>query len=244
MKILKSIKNNIPNAITCLNLLCGALAVTVSQDPFSQTCVGMQGFQLAVLLIALAAVADFLDGMVARLIGAVSSIGKELDSLSDLVSFGLAPAMLLFNLLKASAPESILPYWALLIPIFGALRLARFNVDTNQATTFTGLPIPANAMFWVGYTWFLASLGTQPEAHFLSQSTAVIILILLLCYLMVSPLRMFSLKLHGFSLSEAWRQYVIIVAAILLVIFLGIPGLSVLIALYVLMSLADKFIKP
>ena len=114
----------------------------------------MQGYQVAFVLIALAAVFDFFDGFTARLLHAVSPLGKELDSLSDAVSFGLAPGMVLYNMLVQYEPESGVAYIAMLIPVFGALRLAKFNVSTDQSTTFTGLPIPANAIFWIGFTNF------------------------------------------------------------------------------------------
>ena len=116
----------------------------------------MQGYQVAFVLIALAAVFDFFDGFTARLLHAVSPLGKELDSLSDAVSFGLAPGMVLYNMLVQYEPESGVAYIAMLIPVFGALRLAKFNVSTDQSTTFTGLPIPANAIFWIGFTNFYA----------------------------------------------------------------------------------------
>ena len=151
---MKIIRNNIPNAITSLNLLCGSMACIAAFSGSEMLCGGLRGYEWAFILIGLSAVADFLDGLVARLLHAVSAIGKELDSLSDLVSFGLAPALILYNLMVEQGAGG----WALvslLLPVFGALRLARFNVDTNQTTTFTGLPIPANAIFWVGFTaWY------------------------------------------------------------------------------------------
>ena len=149
MRILENIKNNIPNGITCLNLLCGALAIIVAFKPFDIMLLGLQGYQWAFILIGLAAVADFCDGLVARLLHAVSPLGAELDSLSDCVSFGLAPALILYNVMTVAGCPLWMCYISLMIPIFGALRLARFNVDTNQTTTFTGLPIPANAIFWI-----------------------------------------------------------------------------------------------
>ena len=238
MKLLQSIKNNIPNAITCLNLLCGAMAVICAFSPFDVVCGStLQGYQMAVAFIALAMVADFCDGFAARLLGAVSAIGKELDSLSDLVSFGLAPAMLLFNVMKVIVPGNLC-FMALLIPVFGALRLARFNVDTNQSTTFTGLPIPANAMFWVGYTWTLANL---PAGYTLSP-WSVVIVILIVSPMMVSNLRMFSLKLHSLKPKDAWRQYVIVIATVLLVAWLGVPGLAWVVALYGIMAAIDAIL--
>ena len=230
MKLLSAIKNNTPNAITCCNLLFGAMAVIVSFKPFETLLWGMQGYELAFVLIALAALADFLDGLVARLIHAVSPLGKELDSLSDCVSFGLAPAMILYNVMQAAGCQQWMCLMSLLIPVFGALRLARFNIDTNQTTTFTGLPIPANAIFWIGFVSFYA------KHHRIVSDWVVLALIVLLSWLMVCNLRMFSLKLHGFSLKESYRQYVLIVASILFVALGGIPGLACVIAFYVLAS--------
>ena len=173
--------------------------------------------------------ADFLDGLVARLLHAVSSIGKELDSLADLVSFGLAPALILYNMMTFEGTGP-LAFVALLLPVFGALRLARFNVDTNQATTFTGLPIPANAIFWIGFeAWY----AMHPVPLW-----AVIVFIVALSLLMVCNLRIFSLKMHNLSsLKQNWAQYLQIIATVALVIVMGLPGLAIAIALYVLLSI-------
>ncbi len=225
---MNAIRNNIPNAITSLNLLCGCIACIVALSP---SCVA-NNYMVAFALIALAAVADFLDGLVARLLHAVSAIGKELDSLADLVSFGLAPAMVLYALMQAHGADG----WSLLammLPVFGALRLARFNVDTRQATTFTGLPIPANAIFWIGFTGWYAGHDCP--------LWIVLALIVLLSLLMVCPLRMFSLKMHNLtSLNENWAQYLQVVVTVASVIVLGLPGLAVAIALYVLLSIIKR----
>lgn len=225
---MNAIKNNIPNAITSLNLLCGALAIIAA---FHYVPGGPDLFPYPALcytLIALAAVADFFDGFSARLLHATSNIGAELDSLSDLVSFGLAPAMVLFCLMDINGAENW-AYVSLLIPVFGALRLARFNVDTNQTTTFTGLPIPANAIFWIGFTaWY----AINP-----CESWIVAVAVVVLSYLMVCPLRMFSLKLHSLSPKENWAQYLLVISTVVLVAVLGLPGLAALIALYVVLSI-------
>ncbi len=230
MKILQSIKNNIPNSITCLNLLCGALAIVVAFDPFSTTAVmGLKGYQLAFVFIALGAVADFCDGLVARLIHAVSALGKELDSLSDCVTFGLAPAMILFNVMVPAGCPQWMCYAALIIPVFGALRLARFNIDTNQTTTFTGLPIPANAIFWIGFINYYA------EHHTISP-WIVLALIVALSLLMVCNLRMFSLKIHSFGLKENFRQYALVIATVAFLVVGGISGLACVIIFYIIAS--------
>ena len=233
MKLLQAIRNNIPNAITCLNLLCGALAIVVAFKPFDTVLWGLQGYQLSFVLIALAAVADFCDGLMARLLHAVSPLGKELDSLSDCVSFGLSPALILYNVMVAAGCDSWVCLMSMMIPVFGALRLARFNVDTNQATTFTGLPIPANAIFWIGFINYYASHHTV--SHWI-----VLALIVALSLLMVCNLRMFSLKLHGFSLKESYRQLVLVIASVVFIVLAGVSGLACVIAFYVLMSLLLK----
>lgn len=190
----------------------------------------MQGYQVAFVLIALAAVFDFFDGFTARLLHAVSPLGKELDSLSDAVSFGLAPGMVLYNMLVQYAPESGVAYIAMLIPVFGALRLAKFNVSTNQSTTFTGLPIPANAIFWIGFTNFYA------EHHADVPVLVVAVLVVVLSLLMVCNLRMFSLKLHSLSVKENYKQYLLVLAFVLCVGFCGVTGLAWAILFYIVLS--------
>lgn len=194
----------------------------------------MQGYQVAFVLIALAAVFDFFDGFTARLLHAVSPLGKELDSLSDAVSFGLAPGMVLYNMLVQYAPESGVAYIAMLIPVFGALRLAKFNVSTDQSTTFTGLPIPANAIFWIGFTNFYA------EHHADVPVLVVAVLVVALSLLMVCNLRMFSLKLHSLSVKENYKQYLLVLAFMLCVGFCGVTGLAWAMLFYIVLSAVTK----
>ena len=230
---MKAIRNNIPNAITSLNLVFGCLACIAAFHCYDPMCgSGLKGYECAFIFIALAAVADFCDGLVARALHAVSNIGAELDSLADLVSFGLAPAMVLYNMMLGQGAG----HWALLallLPVFGAIRLARYNVDSTQGTVFTGLPIPANAIFWIGFTaWY----AMHPVPLWL-----VIVLIVALSLLMVCNLRMFSLKMHNLSsLKENWAQYLQVIATVVAVVALGLPGLAVAIALYVLLSIIKK----
>jgi CDP-diacylglycerol--serine O-phosphatidyltransferase len=230
---MKAIRNNIPNAITSLNLLFGCLACIAAFHCSDTMCgTDLKGYQWAFIFIALAAVADFFDGLVARLLHAVSNIGAELDSLADLVSFGLAPALVLYNIMLQQGAG----HWALvalLLPVFGAIRLARFNVDTNQTTTFTGLPIPANAIFWIGFTsWY----ATYPTPLWM-----VIVLIVALSLLMVCSLRMFSLKMHNLSsLKQNWAQYLQVVATVAFLALMGLKGLAPAIMLYVLLSIIKR----
>ena len=227
--MLKLIKANIPNTITCLNLLAGCVAVILSFH-LTETFGSLLGVELAFICIGAAAVFDFCDGLAARVFKAYSEVGKQLDSLSDLVSFGVAPAMILFNLMSYANGGAIASYVALFIPIFGALRLARFNVDDRQTTTFIGLPIPANAIFWIGMSAWMASTGNYPG------DTAMILLVIGMSLLMVSPLKMFSLKFKNLTLRDNFRRYVIILAAVLFVIFNGLAGLAWTILLYIILS--------
>ena len=189
---------------------------------------------MAFVLIALAAVFDFFDGFTARLLHAVSPLGKELDSLSDAVSFGLAPGMVLYNMLVQYEPESGVAYIAMLIPVFGALRLAKFNVSTDQSTTFTGLPIPANAIFWIGFTNFYA------EHHADVPVLVVAVLVVALSLLMVCNLRMFSLKLHSLSVKENYKQYLLVLAFVICVGFCGVTGLAWAMLFYIVLSAVTK----
>ena len=230
-----SIRNNIPNAVTCLNLLCGTLAVVAAFRCHDTVLWGLQGYEMAFVLIGLGAVADFCDGLVARALHAVSGIGRELDSLSDLVTFGLAPAMVVYNLLTAAYPGNPWCLLTMVIPMFGALRLARFNVDTEQTTTFKGLPIPANAIFWIGYAAGLAS--------FMPPLWVVIGMAVLFSILMVCDLRMFSFKMHGFDLRENWAQFLLIIAAVALIACCGLVGLKYTIYAYVALSAAKNLVE-
>ena len=230
---MKAIRNNIPNAITSLNLLCGCLACIAAFSCFDPMCgTALKGYQWAFILIGLAAVADFCDGLVARMLHAVSNIGAELDSLADLVSFGIAPAMVLYNMMLEHGEG----HWALLamlLPVFGAIRLARYNTDPTQGTVFTGLPIPANAIFWIGFTaWY----ATYPTPLWM-----VVVLIVALSLLMVCNMRMFSLKMHNLSsLKENWAQNLQVVATVAFVVLMGLRGLAPAIMLYVLLSIIKR----
>ena len=235
--MIKKIKANIPNAITCLNLLSGCVACIFafhSQDSF-EVFKGyeLKGYELVYILIGAAAIFDFFDGAAARLLHATSNIGKELDSLSDLISFGVAPAMLMYNTMTFHNEASYSAYAALAIAVFGAIRLARFNVDDRQTDTFIGLPIPANAIFWIGASALIYKYGYPGD-------TTVIIALIIMSLLMVAPIKMYSLKFHNLNLKENIKRYIIILAAILFVIFFGICGLAYEIALYILLSVFSR----
>lgn len=231
MKALQSIKNNIPNSITCLNLLSGAIACVYALNGTTQYGT-LSGFEVAYIFICIAAVFDFCDGLVARMLHAVSAIGKELDSLSDCVSFGLAPSMLVYTMLEQYNPGCVCNFAAFLIAVFGALRLAKFNVDTTQTTSFKGMPIPANAIFWIGYV----NLCNEQNA----AGAITFAFIAILCYLMVCNMPMFSFKMKTFGLKENFHRYLLVVLTIAFIAIFGVTGLFYTILAYILLSLIKK----
>lgn len=232
------IVKNIPNSITCLNILSGSVAVIFAlkgSDEFG----GLPAYYWAYIFIGIAAVMDFLDGFAARALHAYSDMGKELDSLCDCVSFGVAPGMLLFSTMEQFPSTSQLCWLALLIPIAGALRLAKFNIDTRQTTSFIGLPIPANAIFWIGFT----ALCHQTDGA-ACEWWIVVPVLLLECWLMVSPLPLFSLKFKTWGWRGNQYRWLLITTAIAAVLLAKIPGLMWLIVAYVVYGLIILLAKP
>ena len=222
-----NIKKHIPNMLTVGNLLSGSLAIVFTLHSGRP--------EVAMWLIVLAAVFDFFDGMVARLLGVSSPIGKDLDSLADVVSFGLAPAVLAFHALDGLEAGNYLAYGVFIIPAFAALRLAKFNNDTRQTTSFRGLPVPSNALFWLGATSAIPSLGELAGTS--ATLVVYLVLALVLSLLMVGELPMFSFKLSKAPLSEKWPQLALIIIAVASVIGLGWMGCSVTIIAYLILSL-------
>lgn len=224
----KRISSYIPDAITCLNLVSGCIAIFMAFN-IGTSFGAFTGGQWAMIAIAAAAVFDFFDGASARALNAYSDLGKDLDSLSDLVSFGVAPAMLVLNAMLAAGTPLAAGLFTLAIPVCGAIRLAKFNNDTTQGSVFKGLPIPANAIFWIGtYAWFgkYGFPGWVP----------VVPVILLVSQAMTANFRMFSLKFKNFDLAPNFLRYVILFAAILFLVCYGLAGLVWTILLYILLS--------
>ncbi len=208
-----------------MNLVSGSLAVIFA---FAGN------FQAFVICIVCSAIFDFCDGLAARVLKAYSPMGKELDSLADLVSFGLAPAMMMYNILSPILPQAYnwVAYTTLMIPLFAALRLAKFNIDDSQATTFRGLPVPANALWWIGACRLMLDSISCENTMWLIVATIPVF-----SYLMVCNLPMFSLKFK----SLAWRgnelRYVLILLSVVLLIVQGVAGCAAIIGIYILLSL-------
>jgi CDP-diacylglycerol--serine O-phosphatidyltransferase len=229
---------HLPNAITLLNLFCGACA---------SLCLLYGRLEWAIGLVTLGALADLLDGMVARWLKVHSELGKQLDSLADMVSFGLVPGLILYvliaNALNGEWPHDLeiraLP--AFLITLFSALRLGKFNLDERQTDGFLGLPTPGCTLFMIG----LLGLHLAPEAHFnfLLQPVALYAITILFSMLLVVEIPMFSFKFK--SLQWTGNEIRIIFAAIagLLVLVWQIKSLSAIVLLYILTSFFIYFSK-
>ena len=226
---MNAIVKNIPNSITCLNLLSGCFACIFA----------FQGqYDWVALCIGLSALFDFLDGMAARLLHAYSPLGKELDSLADLISFGLAPGLMVMHLMAYNSTfhgmAEYQSWWALsalLIPVFSALRLAKFNIDTRQTTSFIGLPVPANAIFWIGICQAVLRMESPVCGY------AIVALVIIFSLLLVSEIPMFSLKFKNLKWKENYLRYLIIAVAAICLISLGLAGLAATIGLYIVLSL-------
>ena len=231
----------VPNAITALNLVSGSLAVFFAID-------GQLGWASVFILIA--AVFDFLDGFAARLLKAYSSIGKELDSLADMVSFGLAPAAIVFTMLEytmfgvnqpiqdieANWSKWIVLFTSFVIPVAGAFRLAKFNTDNRQSEQFLGMPIPANAIFFASLGIIL-ELGTNLTIQAIILNKYVLLASVFICsFLMVSELPMFSMKFKNLHLKENALRFLFLGTTVLMLIFLQIYALPLIIIWYVLLS--------
>lgn len=227
--------------LSLMNLMSGCVAIIMI----------LQGqMLLAVYLMGFALVFDFLDGLAARLLRAYSSIGKELDSLSDMISFGIFPAIILFMLIenateKGNAFASLFPYISLLIPVCSAIRLARFSSDNDQEASFRGLPVPAMAIF-------IASLPLvlhfQPDIKVTQSVTSsplfLSVVSVILSLLMVSPFRMFSIKFKNFSWHGNELRYIFLAVSAMLILTLHCISFPVIILIYIVVSVALTYISP
>lgn len=224
------ITRNIPNTITCCNLISGCIA-TLSAF--------MGEIHMALLWIIIGAIFDFFDGMSARLLHVSSPIGKELDSLADDITFGMAPAAMVFYEMGIMeypaflAPvQPYMPFVAFLIAAFSALRLAKFNLDERQAMGFIGLPTPANALFWGA---LLVGAGDIIE-NTTWMVPVVIVMILLSCWLLVSEIPMFALKFKHWGWKGNEVKYLFLITCVPLLIVFGVTAFAIIIAWYVLLS--------
>lgn len=229
-------KRHIPNFFTSLNLLSGCIA----------TVMAFQGNYLYVVIwVIVAAFFDFCDGFCARMLKAYSPMGKELDSLADMVSFGVAPSMAVFyflsqNLTLITGNEVLLtylPYMAFILAIFSGLRLAKFNVDKRQSESFIGLNTPANALFWVSFCY-----GIVYDAPVVTSTLIYTVLVAILVFssLMISEIPMFSLKIKSLKFKGNEYRYFLVVFVIGMIAYIGILGITAGILLYIALSIINS----
>ncbi len=240
-----AIKKHIPNFITLLNLLSGCIAIIFIFEG---------RLPVASYLVFLAAIFDFLDGMAARILKVKSDIGKELDSLADIVSFGLVPGFIMMKLLLYSSGVAnahngiafLIPYLALLIPVFSALRLAKFNTDSRQTQNFIGLPTPANAILIVSLPLIMQQqttlIGINPGgfAQLIGNLYFLAGLTIILSYLLIAELPLFSLKISKNNSSQNSMKYFFAGISFILIALFYFAAIPFVMLFYISLSLFYK----
>ena len=244
----KSIIRHIPNVATSLNLVSGFISILLC----------MEGkLALAAWFIFLAVVFDFTDGLLARLLKAYSNLGKQLDSLADLISFGVAPALLFYKILgiwfelkygifaydKLMIPEKIVLLSPVILVVTAALRLGKFNIDERQEDSFLGLPTPATGIFTASYMLILLDNLNNVLGHYLSHPFFLFFLILLFSSLMISGIPMFSLKFRTYGWKENRLRYVFLGISVILVIGFKMVAIPVIILGYIILSAGSHMVK-
>lgn len=230
-------KKIIPNAITSANLLCGCLAITQIAEG---------NFLIASLLVLLGAFFDFFDGLAARSLNVGSELGAQLDSLADMVTFGIVPAYLAFEWLN-QLDFSVLNYSAFLIAIFSAIRLAKFNIDDRQSTSFIGVPTPANALFWISIP--LIFWQVENDFHFISADFMlpifnsfyfIIAAILVFSYLLIAELPLLALKFKNLSWKDNQFRFLLIVSSLALFVLFLFAAIPFILLLYLILSIIQN----
>ncbi len=228
----------IPNLLTCLNLVCGVSAIiaTCNRTP-----------EVAVFLVCISLIADFLDGFAARLLGVSSPIGKELDSLADVITFGALPGIIMVYLLAETDADyekmRAIPFYAylgILISAFSALRLAKFNLDERQSGVFYGLATPANTIFILSL-WLIKYF--HPDSILTSIFTTKIVLLIVIpvsCYLLISEIKLIAFKFKTMSLKDNFWKWLIIGVSVLLLLGFQLRGLLFVIPVYILLSVIGE----
>jgi len=220
------IKQQIPNAVTCGNVLCGCIGIVLASKG---------QLVAAVYCMGIGMVFDFGDGLVARLLKAYSDLGKQLDSLADLVTFGVLPGFILYQLLSQA---NIHPGWAysgFVLTVFSAVRLAKFNIDTRQTDIFIGLPTPSAALF-VG-SLPLILIQNPKFGFFIKHPIVLIVITLLLSGLLVANIRLFSLKFQSFGWSKNQLRYSFVLISLVLFVVFRFLAIPVILLSYIVLSL-------
>jgi CDP-diacylglycerol--serine O-phosphatidyltransferase len=224
-------KQHIPNAITCLNLLTGCVGIVLA----------FQGqLVYAGYAIIIAAAFDFIDGLTARLLKTYSEIGKDLDSLADVVSFGVLPSVIVYHLFL-QAPQlgnlsTYLNYSAFLIAIFSALRLAKFNTDERQTDNFIGLPTPANALLIASIPRILLESGSFLSAYILNPFF-LFVFSLGTGFLLVMEIPLFSLKFRSLRISDNLFRYILLFSGLIFILIFKFAAIPIIIFIYIILSI-------
>jgi CDP-diacylglycerol--serine O-phosphatidyltransferase len=227
-----NLKSHIPNGFTLLNLLSGVIGIIWVLD--GQIVSGAY-------FILISAGLDFFDGFAARILKVPSEIGKQLDSLADLVSFGVLPGFILFQMVKVESDIDWLPYLTLIIPLLSAYRLAKFNIDTRQTDQFIGLPTPANALFISTLPYFAIAwpkIGIWLTSPFILVGLAWVMAILL-----ILELPLIALKFKNFSVSQNVFRYILILVSLGLIIPFNLAGIPIIILAYIGLSIIENVKK-
>lgn len=233
------LKSQIPNLFTLSNLICGMLAIyatTVDSVP------------VAAYLILVAALFDFVDGLVARALNVAGELGKQLDSLADLVSFGVAPAFIALSIIGSLKMEMsftmafLLAFSPLIMGVFSAYRLAKFNIDIRQQDQFIGLPTPANALFWLSMPLIAMNLAPghfldDIYLAFLNSFWAVIIASVVLSFLLVSELPLISLKFKNLKFRENKYRFILLGSGLILLLIFWVKAVPIILILYIILSI-------
>ena len=221
---------HIPNLLTISNLICGCIALYFT---FKGELV------FTAYLIGLAATFDFMDGAAARLLNVSNPIGKQLDSLADMVSFGLVPGAIVFHLLEGSTLSQY-SYIALIIPIFSAYRLAKFNVDENQNENFIGLPTPANCLVFISIP-LISTFNSESTIAYLFEIPEILLIItILMSMALVSRINLFSLKFKNIKFKDNKFRFIFITMSIILLTFIEFSAIPIIILIYMMMSIVKR----
>tara|TARA_R110002049_G_scaffold94037_2_gene231982 strand:- start:4070 stop:4795 length:726 start_codon:yes stop_codon:yes gene_type:complete len=235
-------KKHIPNLLTLGNLLCGTIA----------TILAVQGdFVTAGLLVVLGIFFDFFDGFAARLLNVSGELGKQLDSLADMVTSGVVPGIIMFNLLidKKYVSESFsdefmlsnyLPFFGLILTLGACYRLAKFNIDTRQSDSFIGLPTPAMSLFVISLPLILEYSDIEFVHNLINNKYFLITITVVLTYLMNAEIPLFSLKFKEYSIKNNLVKYLFLLISVLMIVILQYLSIPLIITLYVILSIISN----
>lgn len=235
----------VPNMFTSLNLICGTIAIYFAFNDIIKT---------AIFFMIIGAFFDFIDGFIARLLKVSGELGKQLDSLADMITFGLLPGVMIFSVQRELLFEitggymhfSIL-HWMyffspILIPVFSAIRLAKFNIDIRQTSSFIGVPTPASALFFAALSWTL-SYNNNIFTNVLSFPIVISILIVIFSFLMNAELPLFALKFNTFRFKDNLIRYTFLFTSLLILLFFKMPGILIVVILYIALSFVSQMYR-